>query len=78
MKIEIEVEDIKMLREALCLAQSAVNQRGYYTEDFTRRVSDRLGQVIVELDKHRPLGSDGKHDDRHTDTCGCDVVLICS
>lgn len=41
MKISIEVDSVKLTREALCIAQSAIN----------------------ELDKHRPLDTDGKHGD---------------
>ena len=31
-----------------------------------------IGRLIMDLDKHRPLGTNGKHGDLHTDTCGCD------
>lgn len=54
--------DPKMLRETLCLAQSALH--GAHVE--------RLQQLIDECDRHRPLGPDGKHGHRHTDTCGCE------
>ena len=31
----------------------------------------RLGRLIAECDRHRPIGPDGKHGNRHTPTCGC-------
>ncbi len=66
-----EVPDLpKMLRETLCVAQ----QRILSDPHNTRRAehSDRLQRLINECDRHRPLGSDGKHGDRHTPTCGCE------
>ena len=62
----------KMLRESLCVAQTAV---GNYSLDMGRRREhvERLQRLIDECDRHRPLGQDGKHGDRHTDTCGCEV-----
>lgn len=32
---------------------------------------DAINRLIGLLDLHRPLGSDGKHGDLHTPTCGC-------
>lgn len=60
----------KMLRETLCVAQSAI---GNSTVGGSRRREhiERLGHLIEQLDVHRPLGPDGKHGDRHTPTCGC-------
>lgn len=55
--------DPKGLRERLC------KQQTYAPEQATRA---QIGQLIDCLDRHRPLGADGKHDDRHTATCGCD------
>jgi hypothetical protein len=62
--------DPKMLRETLCLAQSALNRM--YLLPTNKSHSDRLQLLIDECDRHRPLGPDGKHGDRHTETCGCD------
>lgn len=60
----------KMLRETLCVAQSRV---GNSPLDEARKAEHiaRLGRLIEECDRHRPLGPNGKHDDRHTPTCGC-------
>lgn len=69
MKIEVEVDSVKLLREALCIAQTAINESPVNWSDS---INKRLGRLINELDKHRPLGPDGKHGDRHTKTCGCE------
>ena len=34
--------------------------------------TERIGRIIAEIDRQRPLGPDGKHGDRHTSTCGCE------
>lgn len=68
MKIEIDVDDVKMTREALCLAEAAMNHAPMNIAASQRR---RIGGLIRELDKHRPLGQDGKHGNLHTETCGC-------
>lgn len=71
MKIEIDVDSPKLLREALCIAQTAINESSV---NWHATVNKRLGRLINELDKHRPLGSDGKHGELHTETCGCEDV----
>ena len=64
-------DSIKMLRETFCVAQAAINAT---VPDIDRRAEhvDRLQRLIDDCDRQRPLGPDGKHDDRHTPTCGCD------
>jgi hypothetical protein len=62
----------KSLRESLCVAQSALAMYPAKPEERAR-ISGHLGEIINQLDLHRPLGVDGKHGDRHTATCGCDV-----
>ncbi len=71
----LTVDDVKMLRETLSLAQSALGVWGRMGMDRDRvpRHIERLGGLIAQLDAHRPLGRDSKHDDRHTPTCGCDL-----
>ena len=55
--------DPKGLREALCQQQAVAP----YGRDR------KLMQALIDrLDLHRPLGSDGKHNNLHTPTCGCD------
>lgn len=64
-------DTLKMLRETLCVAQTAI---GVQFDESTRAPGhiDRLGRIIEEIDRQRPLGPDGKHGDRHTATCGCE------
>ena len=54
----------KGLREHLC------QQQTFSPDERTRWA---IQDLINVLDIHRPIGSDGKHDDRHTATCGCDT-----
>lgn len=56
--------DLKMLREALCLAQSAL--QCVHDSRHPRQAADRLGELIAEIDRHRPVGSDGRHGQLHT------------
>jgi hypothetical protein len=62
-------DSVKMLRETFCQAQQLV----LASSDFrAREHADRLQRLIVECDRHRPLGADGKHGNLHTNTCGCE------
>lgn len=61
-------DNVKGLREILCLAQYVGNQTDGINHSLYNR---RIQEIINELDKHRPLGSDGKHGNLHTATCGC-------
>jgi hypothetical protein len=69
----IETPDsLKMVREALCVAQAwlpTVHDGGEALAAI-----EVLGRLIEDIDRQRPLGPDGKHDDRHTPTCGCEDV----
>lgn len=71
---ELHLDDprdtLKMLRETLCAAQSAL-LRSDTGRQAANLHSDRLERIIAEIDRQRPLGADGKHGDRHTPTCGC-------
>lgn len=66
-------DDPKMLRETLCVAQAAVGRNVSAVDRRGEHIA-RLGRLIAECDRHRPIGVDGKHSDRHTATCGCDDV----
>lgn len=59
----------KMIRETLCFAQALVGHSGDYR---AQEHVIRLQQLINECDRHRPLGRDGAHGDRHTESCGCE------
>ena len=66
----------KMLKETLCVAQTAINEFYRNADKVTaarwQEHIYRLQRLIDECDRHRPVGPDGKHNDRHTATCGCD------
>lgn len=65
-----ERDTLKMLRETLCEAQGALGEEGW-----NERAPDyiaRLGRLIAEIDRQRPLGPDGKHGNLHTPSCGCE------
>jgi len=61
----IDSSRLKSLREALCLAQT-------HPSGLDTQQSALIQLVIAQIDRHRPLGPDGKHGNRHTFTCGCD------
>lgn len=67
----VNPRDLKMLRETLCRAQTAVGQRTYDVPYILSDI-DRLSRLIREIDVHRPLDNAGKHGDLHTLTCGCE------
>lgn len=72
MSISYEIADgPKMLRETLCVAQTRIGNSDL-DQDRKREHIDRLQRLINECDRHRPVGSDGKHRDLHTPTCGCE------
>lgn len=69
----IDVPDTpKMLRETLCVAQ-ALFWKSTLDRDRRSEHVERIQRLIDECDRHRPIGPDGRHDDRHTDTCGCET-----
>lgn len=55
---------LKMLREDLC-------RRQVQSTDWPDSISSAVDVLIAMIDKHRPLGTDGRHGDLHTETCGC-------
>lgn len=69
-----ERDSLKSLRETLCRAQTAMlgpNGHGAHYPEIMTEV-ERLGRLIAEIDRQRPLGPDGKHGDLHTPSCGCE------
>lgn len=68
--IDLRVPDSpKMLRETLC---KVFNNTDLFGRDWTEHDTARIQRLIHECDRHRPLGTDGKHGDLHTPTCGCE------
>ena len=63
-------DTLKMIRETLCVAQSAIGLLPKPMDD--RDHIDRLQRMISDIDRQRPLGRDGKHGDKHTLLCGCE------
>jgi len=63
-----------MLRETLARAQSAIGaiagEKWSLPEDDADL--EHINMLIAEIDRHRPLGPDGKHGELHTPTCGCE------
>jgi hypothetical protein len=68
-KLELE-DSLKMLRETLCVAATAIGHV-YPTSARTPEHIRRIQRCIDEIDRQRPLGSNGKHDNRHTKDCQC-------
>lgn len=66
-RLSVESLDLKMLREALCVAESYL----LHSEQYSGKAR-HMGTLIREIDKHRPIGPNGKHGELHTRTCGCD------
>lgn len=69
MIIDVDISP-KALRETLCIAQARIGNSGLDKRRQERDIA-HLQALIDECDRHRPLGQDGKHGDRHTPTCGC-------
>jgi len=63
-------DEPKQLRETLCVAQSQIGN-SELNQDLRQRHMWVLQRLIDECDRHRPLGTDGKHRELHTPTCGC-------
>lgn len=73
LEVRDERDDFKMLRETLAQAQSLVDRHYPGTEPEAQLHSERIGRLIAEIDRQRPLGTNGKHGDLHTPTCGCEA-----
>jgi len=65
----LRVDNVKMTREALCVAQTVINARG---GSGVAHLVRQLQRLINECDRHRPIGADGRHGNLHTPTCGCE------
>lgn len=59
---------VKMLRETLTTVEKLLQRH----EPMAANHLMTVAFLIRQCDAHRPLGSDGKHGDQHTATCGCD------
>ena len=62
---------VKMQREALSYAECAL--LNFYPAGSQRDMYAKIiADMIVEYDRKRPLGIDGKHGDLHTKECSCE------
>lgn len=66
-QLNVDSGDLKMLREALCVAEGYLLRSDQYSAQ-----GRHIGTLIREIDNHRPLGPNGKHGTLHTRTCGCE------
>lgn len=65
--LRVDSSDMKMLGEALAVAENLISAEPQY-----RSLARHLGGLLRQVNHHRPTGTDGKHGDLHTATCGCD------
>lgn len=67
-------DSLQSLRETLCRAQVWVGLVQLHDREVNTDQADleRIQRIIDEIDRQRPLGNDGKHDNRHTVSCQCD------
>jgi hypothetical protein len=76
--VKLEVENLKRLRESLCVAQSGISQAYAVGESHSLQSEYAMShirtiqEVLDQIDILRPLGPDGKHGNRHTEFCGCE------
>jgi len=67
-------DSLKMIRESLCVAQTAMHYADRSNSAQIRQSDyDRITRLIEDIDRQRPLGRNGKHGKLHTETCGCDA-----
>ena len=66
-------DSLKSVREALCTAQSAMHYLDRINSaQISRHYYAVISHLLEDIDRQRPLGSDGKHGNLHTETCGCE------
>ena len=73
LRMDMAVDPPKMLREALCVGQALLANMATADPGIRDARVASIGRLITEIDRHRPLGPNGKHGNRHTATCGCEV-----
>ncbi len=65
-------DSLKSIREALCVAQTAIPHAYEHQPDYWPRFNVTIQRLINDIDRQRPIGFDGKHGNLHTESCGCD------
>ncbi|MEQ4566234.1 hypothetical protein [Paenarthrobacter sp. CAP02] len=73
MSVIMTVDSLKMIRETMCLAEHALHVSAR-TGSSRPSKGDfaRIQRILDDIDRQRPLGSNGKHGNLHTQTCGCE------
>lgn len=66
-------DHLKTVREALCVAQSAIGNFPNRPTNWPQHIP-HLQHLIDDIDRQRPIGSNGKHGNLHTPTCQCEDV----
>ncbi|CCW14625.1 hypothetical protein [Rhodococcus aetherivorans] len=72
MRTELHTDDhLKTIHEALCVAQTAI---GNFPEQPTNwpPYIQVLQNLINDIERQRPIGSNGKHGNLHTPNCQCE------
>jgi len=66
-------DSLKMIRETMCLAEHALHESARAGSSRPSQGDfDRIRRILEDIDRQRPLGSNGKHGNLHTPTCGCE------
>jgi hypothetical protein len=55
--MEFRIDNLKMMRETLCIAQIAINESPVH---WSASHAKRLQSLIDQIDKYLPLGPNGK------------------
>lgn len=66
-------DHLKTVREALCVAQAAIGNFPNRPSNWPQHIP-HLQRLIDDIDRQRPIGTDGKHGNLHTPTCQCEDV----
>jgi len=67
----LQISNLKTLREFMCKTQHKVYAEPGGPESYEAKM---ISELIREIDRLRPLGSDGKHGKLHTYYCQCDLT----
>lgn len=66
-------DHLKTVREALCVAQAAIGNFPNRPLNWPQHIP-HLQRLINDIDRQRPIGSNGKHGNLHTPTCQCQDI----
>jgi hypothetical protein len=66
---------IKTVGEALSYAETALLS-AYPDSGQRARYAEVIAELLRDVARQRPVGSNGKHGELHTSTCGCEAVTF--